>query len=88
MTRQLKIAAQKHQTEGNAPTFLVIKSETGTENKRTGAKQYLRNLFLVIKKGKRTHISYNKIKKLFANPKKTFPIMFDTMCFVKKISFA
>ena len=88
MTRQLKIAAQKHQTEGNPPTFLVIKSETGTENKRTGAKQYLRNLFLVIKKGKRTHILYNKINKLFANPKKTFSIMFDAMCFVKKISFA
>jgi len=69
MTRQLKTAAQKHQTEGNPPSFLAIKSETGTENKRTGAKQYLRNLLLVIKKGKRTHILYNKIKNLFAIPK-------------------
>ena len=83
MTRQLKIAAQKHQTEGNPPTFLVIKSETGTENKRKGAKQYLRNLFLVIKKGKRTHISYNKINNVFANPKKSFSKMLDTKFFVK-----
>ena len=83
MTRQLKIAAQKHQTEGNSPTFLVIKFETGTENKRTGAKQYLRDLFLVIKKGKRTHISYNKINNLFANPKKRFSKMLDTKIFVK-----
>ena len=83
MTRQLKIAAQKHQTEGNAPTFLVIKSATGTENKRTGAKQYLRYLFLVIKKGKRTHISYNKINNVFANPKKSFSKMLDTKFFVK-----
>ena len=83
MTRQLKIAAQKHQTEGNPPTFLVIKSETGTENKRTGAKQYLRNLFLVIKKGKRTHISYNKINNVFANPKNSFSKMLDTKFFVK-----
>ena len=83
MTRQLKIAAQKHQTEGNPPTFLVIKSEIGTENKRTGAKQYLRNLFLVIKKGKRTLILYNKINNLFANPKKTFSKMLDTKFFVK-----
>ena len=83
MTRQLKIAAQKHQTEGNPPTFLVIKSETGTENKRTGAKQYLRNLFLVIKKGKITHILYNKINNVFVNPKKSFSKMLDTKIFVK-----
>ena len=83
MTRQLKIAAQKHQIEGNPPTFLVIKSETGTENKRTGAKQYLRNLLLVIKKGKRTHILYNKINNVFANPKKSFSKMLDTKIFVK-----
>ena len=83
MTRQLKIAAQKHQTEGNSPAFFVIKSETGTENKRTGAKQYLRNLFLVIKKGKRTHILYNKINNVFANPKKSFSKMLDTKIFVK-----
>ena len=83
MNKQLKIAAQKHQTEGNPPTFLVIKSETGTENKRTGAKQYLRNLFLVIKKGKRTHILYNKINNVFVNPKKSFSKMLDTKFFVK-----